>query len=42
MYRWLLETFSQSPKEKLLEFLARHPNIDELKKLPQPDLAKIY
>ncbi len=42
LYDFYLETYKQTPKEKLLEFLAGIPNFDELVKLNQKDLASIY
>jgi len=42
LYDFFLSTYSQSSREKLLEFLAGAPDIERLKPLPQPELARIY
>jgi len=42
LYRWLLSVYRHTSREKLLEFLAGHPNIELLRELPQLELAKIY
>lgn len=42
LYDFFLSTYSQSSREKLLEFLAGAPDIERLKSLPQPELARIY
>lgn len=41
-YNFLWASYGKTPKEKLLEFMAKDPNIDELKKRSQRELAKIY
>jgi hypothetical protein len=41
-YNFLWATYSKSTKEKLLEFMANAPNIEELRKHSQRELAKIY
>jgi hypothetical protein len=42
LYDFLLSTYRGTPKEKLLEFMAHHPDIEEMKDLPQIELAKRY
>ena len=42
LYDFFLSGYAQTPKEKILEFFQRRPNIDELRKLSQPELAKMY
>jgi hypothetical protein len=42
MYDFFLEGYANTPKEKILEFFKGRPNIEELKKLSQPELAKMY
>jgi hypothetical protein len=41
LYELFLSVYSQTTRERLLEFLAAHPNI-EFRELPQLELAKIY
>jgi hypothetical protein len=41
-YEWALACYRLTPKERLLEFLAGHPDVERLKDLPQLELAKIY
>ncbi len=41
-FEWLLTTYKKSSKEKLLEFLAKAPDIELLRSLSQEDLALIY
>lgn len=41
-YDFLLETYSKTPKAKLLEFLANAPDLDSLAKLEQPELASVF
>lgn len=41
-YDWLYNCYRNTPKEKLLEFMSHYPNIAELKKLSQEELAKLY
>ena len=36
-----LSVYSQTPRERLLEFLSGHPNIEAFRQLPQLELAKI-
>lgn len=42
LYDWLMNTYKNSTKDKLLEFLKSAPDFDVLKGLPQEQLAKIY
>jgi hypothetical protein len=42
LYETILSVYSDTPRERLLEFMAGHPNIEYLRSLPQPQLAKIY
>lgn len=42
MYDFLMETYTKSPKSKLLEFLAGAPDIAQLATLDQPELASMY
>lgn len=41
-FDFLYETYKRTPKERLLEFLAESPDIDDLRQLPQEDLAIAY
>ncbi len=42
LYDFVFSSYSESPKEKLLEFLAGAPDIEHLKTLSQPELARAY
>ena len=42
LYDFFLETYTKTPKAKLLEFLAGAQDIDQLATLNQPDLASVY
>ncbi len=42
LYDFFLESFAETPKEKLLENMAGASNIEHLRTLTQPDLAKVY
>jgi hypothetical protein len=42
VFDFLYETYSKSTKEKLLEFLQGHPEIEKYAQLPQEELAIIY
>jgi hypothetical protein len=42
MYDFFFSTYSQASREKLLEFLASAPDLEHLKKLSQPELARTY
>jgi len=41
-YDFLYESYSQSTKEKLLEFMKDSTNYDELVEMTQEELAKLY
>jgi hypothetical protein len=41
-YEWVLRTYRDTPKERLLEFLQGHPEIERLRDLSQEELAKAY
>jgi hypothetical protein len=41
-YDFFYETYSQTPKTKLLEFMAQWPDIESLRPLDQTELAKHY
>jgi len=42
LYDFFFGVYKNSRKEKLLEFLKGHPDIDRLKAMCQADLAKLY
>lgn len=42
LYDFFYSSYKDSPKEKLLDFMAQHQNIAELREIPQPELAKRY
>jgi hypothetical protein len=42
LYERILSVCSQTPRERLLEFLSGHPNIEAFHQLSQLELAKIY
>lgn len=42
LYDFIFSTYSKSPREKLLEFMAGWPDIERLRALAQPDLARAY
>lgn len=42
LYDFFFESYSKSSKDMLLEFLADAPDIEPLRSLPQPDLAREY
>lgn len=42
LYEFLLQGYTQSPKEKLLEFMAGYNDIEALRMLSQPELVKEY
>jgi hypothetical protein len=42
LYEQVLSVYSQTPRERLLEFLSGHPNIEAFRQLSQLELAKIY
>ena len=42
LYEFFLSSYKQTPKEKLLEFMASHPEIEQLRSMTQEELAKTY
>ena len=42
LYQFFHATYANTPREKLLEFMAHHTDIAELKDMPQAELAKRY
>ncbi len=42
LYDFFMETYTKTPKARLLEFLAGAPDIDQLAELDQADLASVY
>lgn len=42
LYEFFHSSYVNTPKERLLEFMAHHHNLAELRGLPQPELAKRY
>lgn len=42
LYEMQLEVFSKTPRERLLEFLAGAPDLEQLEALDQPALASVY
>ncbi len=42
LYEWLLSAYRRTPRERVLEFMVEHPDIEPLRKLPQIELAKVY
>ncbi len=42
LYDFFYETYKESPREKLLEFMKNSPSIIDLSSLSQPELARIY
>jgi hypothetical protein len=42
LYDFFLNSYKETPKEKILEFFAGRPNLEELRALSQPELAKMY
>jgi len=42
LYDFFMETYTKTPKAKLLEFLADAQDIDQLTLLDQPELASVY
>lgn len=42
LYDFFYESYKNSKKEKLLEFLISHNDIEKFKEIPQEELAKIY
>jgi hypothetical protein len=41
MFDWFFDVYRHTPKEKLLEFMAGHPDHEGLRNLPQKELAEI-
>jgi hypothetical protein len=42
LYDLIYSSYRATPRERLLEFMADTPDIEELRKLQQPQLATIY
>lgn len=42
LYDFFLRSYEKTPKEKMLEFFAGRPDIEDLRKLSQPELASMY
>ena len=42
LYETILSVYRNTPRERLLEFMGAHPNIEYFRGLPQLELAKIY
>lgn len=42
LYDFMYESYRNTPKARLLEFMHDHPDIKELDELPQDEIAKIY
>jgi hypothetical protein len=42
LYETILSVYRNTPRERLLEFMAAHPNIEYFRSLPQFELTKIY
>jgi hypothetical protein len=42
LYEFMLGSYRETPKERLLEFLAGYPDIERLRGLPRDELAKFY
>jgi hypothetical protein len=42
LYETILSVYRDTPRERLLEFIGAHPNIEYFRSLPQLELAKIY
>jgi hypothetical protein len=42
MYDFMMRNYSKTPKDRLLGFMARAPDIARLAELPQPQVARIY
>jgi hypothetical protein len=42
LYDFLFDSYKHTPREKLLEFLAGAADLEQLRSLPQPELASIY
>ncbi|HEY6897280.1 MAG TPA: hypothetical protein VI279_08455, partial [Rhodocyclaceae bacterium] len=42
LFDLIMESYRDTPRERLLEFMADHPDIDELKTMSKEDLTEIY
>lgn len=42
LYEFFAKAYAETPRERLLEFMASHPDIEELRELPRSDLVKQY
>jgi hypothetical protein len=42
LFDFMFESYKDTPKEKLFEFMKTHPNIASLRKMPQTELAILY
>jgi hypothetical protein len=40
LYEWMLSVYKGTPREKLLEFIAQHPDFERLRVHPQTELVK--
>lgn len=41
-FDFFFETYSSTPREKLLEFMKSHPNLDAIQSMSQQELARLY
>ena len=42
LYEWLLSVYQETPRDRLLEFMAGRGDMERYRNLPQLELAKIY
>ncbi|MDD3183402.1 MAG: SEC-C metal-binding domain-containing protein [Alphaproteobacteria bacterium] len=42
LFEWMLESYKNTSKEKLLEFMKEHHDFENLRSMPQQDLAETY
>lgn len=42
VFDFFANVYAETPKDKLLEFMAEHPDIEELRGLPQPEIVRRY
>lgn len=42
LYQFFIDGYKETPRERLLEFMASAPDIEELKKLPDDELRYVY
>jgi hypothetical protein len=42
LFEWMLNSYSKTSKEKLLEFMKNHPDIENLKTMAQKEIALVY